>query len=207
MRAREIDRPPVPKIGQRGIILGKTGSGKSVLAKRMIESYPGLIVIIDPKATFKYRSELVESAEDFKSAEGRVLTVRLDPDIKNQTEEYNKILKEVYYEGNTLLYIDELYGLSENNRTYPSYLNAIYTRGRELNITILAASQRPTWIPLFCLSESEYFYVFQLTMEKDRKRVAEIVSPDFSEASTNYDFRFARSDSSDQKTELLVLKY
>jgi hypothetical protein len=77
--------------------------------------------------------------------------------------------------GNLTIYVDEAYTLSEPGARPGAMLRAIWTRGREFNIGAWAATQRPTWLPLFILSEADYYFVFRLTLSDDRRRMAEFM--------------------------------
>jgi hypothetical protein len=88
-------------------------------------------------------------------------------------EYYEVFFKWIYFRRNTIVLIDEL--MSFTTPTYcPEYLKGIYTRGRELNVTAWACTQRPKNIPLICMSEATHFFIFRLNIEDDRKRLVEV---------------------------------
>jgi len=51
-------------------------------------------------------------------------------------------------------------------------LQAIYTRGRARGIGVWACTQRPRWVPLYTISESEHVFCFRLHLAEDRQRLA-----------------------------------
>lgn len=55
-----------------------------------------------------------------------------------------------------------------------SWLGAIATRGRQLNIGLWCATQRPARVPIFLLSEADHFFMFHLKLPVDIGRVYEI---------------------------------
>jgi hypothetical protein len=73
------------------------------------------------------------------------------------------------------MYTDELYGVCPMGKVPDPLLTAIYTRGREFGVSAWGATQRPSWIPLFTLSECEWFFSFRLLLDKDRKKMSEMI--------------------------------
>lgn len=162
----------IPKRDQRAILAGMTECGKTTLAKRILENaeYPN-IVIIDPKGTFRFPGRVVTTPDELSGLTDSVIIYR--PGYEHLfMADYDRVLKWVYLRGKTFVYIDEVYGLSDNGYTYPHALKALYTRGRELGVGVLAATQRPAGIPIYTVSEANRFYIFQLQNAEDRKRVA-----------------------------------
>lgn len=156
--------------------MGQTGSGKSTLAAPLIADKPHLL-IIDPKRQFEPAQEeysTIHRPEDLPGARESVILYRPTPD-DDELESYDRVLRWVYNRKNTFLYIDELLSLVGGPHTYPRYLKILYSQGRALNIGILGATQRPSGVPLFCISESQYFYMFHLSLKRDRQRMAEFM--------------------------------
>ena len=91
--------------------------------------------------------------------------------------DWTRYLWAVYKARNVTLYIDETYSVVQHGGMNPA-LNALVTRGRELNIGVYFATQRPAWIPLALLSEADWFVQFRLQLEKDRKRMVELCGPE-----------------------------
>ncbi len=74
---------------------------------------------------------------------------------------------------NVCVCIDELYMVHKNGRAGRGLI-ALLTRGRSDNITVIGATQRPTWLSMFCLSEADYYMIYRLKLAKDRERMAEL---------------------------------
>ena len=53
-----------------------------------------------------------------------------------------------------------------------------YTQGRSKNIGIWGCSQRPAGIPAICLSNSDYYFIFNLNNINDRKRLYDMTGMD-----------------------------
>lgn len=159
---------------QRGLLTGQTGSGKSTLAKYLILPQPNLL-IIDPKSEFALPERDCRIVTELDKLSGRrddCIIYRPKPE-DNEPERYDRLFKWVYERRNTFVYIDELTAVTRSPLSYPMWLRAIYVQGRSLGIGILAATQRPTMIPLFAMSEAQKFWSFYLLLSGDRKRMAE----------------------------------
>lgn len=165
------------KRASRGLLVGKTGSGKSRLALELVEELPLPILIVDTKyakslgdAANTREWEIVEKIP--KKLKGVVLW-RPEPELLADPYAMDaEIDRLVHNHAICSIYIDELYQLHRNGRAGPGIIG-LWTRGREMGFTVLAASQRPAWISTFCLTESDQYYIFTLTQLDDRKRLAE----------------------------------
>lgn len=176
-KTRSMDRcgtMAIIKADERVFIAGKTGSGKTWLARRLLDPVERLIVI-DPKGTFGGKGLKVPNAFDwFQFRRGQPGRFRiLPPIVDNPLVWYEELFERLYGYGNLTLYIDEAYEVADGNRI-GKWLKALYTRGRELGIGVWAATQRPTGIPLFLISESEWIILFRMNLQDDRRRIASI---------------------------------
>lgn len=171
--------------------MGATGSGKTTLAREMLKRIPAyrFVIVYDVKgqmkpgdwAGFKFVKtfdELKKAAELQEKKEFIFPKIVFQPSIYELPDDGNlepadKFFKFVYFRENTLVYVDEVYGVT-TNRTIPFHFKAILTRGRERGITCFMATQRPAEIPQFILSESEYYFIFKLQMPQDKERLRKI---------------------------------
>lgn len=95
---------------------------------------------------------------------------------------WESVLNDCFKSGNVTVYIDELYAIVPPNEKILPSLWSLYTRGREFGIGVWSSTQRPVWIPLVALSESEHYIMFRLALLEDRRRMAafmgeEVLSP------------------------------
>lgn len=170
---------PTIKAGDRVFACGKTGSGKTYLMERLTRGLSRLAVL-DGKGTLGSWG-LAEWNRESRAMlrNGEAVRVRITWDVSDGDvwEYWESILEELYAAQNLTIYCDELYALSDQpgSKVQPA-LRAIYTRGREMGIGAWAATQRPVSVPLVCLSESEHFFSFRLTMDDDRARMAEFMT-------------------------------
>lgn len=163
------------KTDERVAIVGRTGAGKTYLAERLVRGLSRLVVI-DPKGTLAswglddWSTTVRRELRRGEPVRARVV-YPLDGD-------FEPVLAEIYEAGNITVYIDEVYGIVPPGSRPGPYFTALYTRGRELGIGVWAATQRPTWVPLFVLSEADWLFVFKLQLDEDRRRLAEILGGD-----------------------------
>jgi len=162
-------------------IAGKTGSGKSMLAYYYLSGFQ-YVRVLDIKGKFypdKFTppedyiivdkfSDLSGYAKEKNYIIYRPCFEELDP------EYYNEFFKWCYLAENNTVCVDEVMGLYDSPFKILPYHKAILTRGRELNVNMLNLTQRPAGIPQLIISEATHFYVFNLTLENDRIKVANI---------------------------------
>lgn len=166
-----------PGIQNRTLVLGRTGSGKTVAACNWLLWYAPTFermpwVVVDSKG-----DELIEAigrmdgTKHIKIGEAPgangLHIVRPRPD---QLDEVDDFLWRIHARNNVGLYFDEGYTIGK-----PASLNAVLTQGRSKNIPVILLSQRPAWLSGFCFSEASYFQCFPLTDARDRQRVREFV--------------------------------
>ncbi len=190
----------MPKIklasNERVLIAGKTGSGKTYLAKYITRPIKRLIVL-DGKGTLKdWGLEPWDSTTMRVLLRGEPIRARAIPPIGTDVLDYwEEVIVSCYRAGNVLVYIDELYAVAPPNVKPSNALWALYTRGRELGVGVWASTQRPVWIPLFALSEAEHFFVFRLQLQEDRQRMAAFMGEEVNRTIIDkHGFFYAASD-------------
>lgn len=177
----------------RGAILGRSGSGKSFLAERLLRLYSptaaapfrGSIIIFDPDESFVLEGEkkavVVHNPEEVVPKKNLPLLIyRPTPDHADSAESWNLALRNIYYSKVPLvLYIDEFRALKPlfppKKMEGGNYLTVILTRGRKKLKAVIMAMQRPSNVDLDSLAQADYFYIFDLPFEADRDRVKGIV--------------------------------
>lgn len=159
---------------ERVFLAGRTGSGKTFLARHLLAKSTRLVVL-DPKGTLGRDMAPEWNLTDWSEKGAKLLErgepcrLRVPAPLDGNWAPY---LWAVYRAGGVTLYVDEMYGVVPPGKVAPEPLLACYTRGRELRVGVFAASQRPSWVPLVAMSEADWFFVFRLTLDEDRKRLA-----------------------------------
>ena len=57
---------------------------------------------------------------------------------------------------------------------YPRELGRVMTQGRSKNVGVWACTQRPSGIPSIVPSNCSYFFVFNMALPQDRKKLVEV---------------------------------
>lgn len=161
----------LPTNTQRLACVGTTGSGKTQaavwhLSKRNISEFPWII--------FNWKEdELLDSIphahyigleDTLRSVNSGLFVVTPSP---AQDDDVEKILWRIWEKRNIGILIDEGYMIS----TGSDALTACLTQGRSRYIPMIVCSQRPVWLSRFVWSESEFFQVFDLSIEDDKDTI------------------------------------
>jgi hypothetical protein len=177
--------------GNRGLLVGKTGSGKSQNAMfhlRHTDIWPK--VIFDTKIEDFFFSvpedgehmEIANSVGELRDIAKRepryapdYILVRPSAEEVQAFEPMDAYTQFVYNNfGKCFIYFDELTNWHRHNLCGAGLIN-ILTRGRSRGKTTLMASQRPAWISRSCLTESDKFYIHRLQDARDVKTLADVV--------------------------------
>lgn len=168
------------KLGQndRGVLIGKTGCGKTTLARFLIEDdSKRWSVTWNPKGSdavngWKHKhvtslSGLYDAADD----EERRIVYTPSPFLAEDENDQKELFYWIYENRNRRFYIDEATSIAYKGYSIPRFLLALLNRGRERGISTLTATQRPSGVPMNILSESEHYYIFKTLLPQDRQRV------------------------------------
>jgi len=157
-------------------IAGRNGSGKTYLARNYLAGYMN-VFCLDIKGTLtwpevpKEQLTIVKHLKDVYRCKTQKCIYKPVPE--EMTDEfYNNFFKFIYTRENTIVWVDEVMGVTPNPHKIPFWYRAILTRGRELGVAAWSLSQRPSGINLLPISEARHFLAFDLNLEEDRKRMA-----------------------------------
>lgn len=180
-------QPVTIKTSEHVFIAGQTGTGKSYLAEVYLAGYENVVKLDTKGEVFERRRDkkplwrgLVEG-KDFTVIEHLSEIDRVDtpkiiyaPVYSEMNQDfYNALMKWVYDRMNTILWIDELMSVGSVSK-YPEYLLALMTRGRSRDAAVWALTQRPMEIPTIVLANSTHFFIFNLQLPQDRKKMSEV---------------------------------
>ena len=200
------------------LVCGMTGTGKSFLCENYLRGYK-YVVKLDTKDETAERHmngesawEVLEEGKDFTVC--RTITALDDietdkiiyvPPYDEQTDEnFNAFFNWLFERGNTILWIDELMSVGTVQR-FPRALGRIMQQGRSKGIGVWSCTQRPSGIPAIVPASCSYFFVFDMALPQDRKKLVETTGmPQMMEMPTGYNFWYYKMG--DRKTVKAYLK-
>ena len=173
----------LPNDTQRLAIVGRTGSGKTQaaawhLSNRSYDKMPWIIF------DFKYDTLLneIDGVQELKLGQipkkPGLYIVHPMPDQEDEVDDY---LIKIWANENIGVYIDEGYMIKDRRA-----LRSILTQGRSKHIPMIILSQRPVWLSRFVFSEADFYQIFWLNDQRDRKTLAAFVPFDMHEKLENY---------------------
>ncbi len=182
--------PNPPKIhirtDERVLFVGKTGSGKTELSKFFL-SQMNRCLIIDPKHMFVLDGYEKRKNLPFRNNDFKIIFRPND----NDDSALSALIQKILYQGDCTIYCDELSTLAEQFPESTKKLGNVARIGREMNVAVWNALQRPRWIPRIFLTESEIVFNFNLRSGDDRKYMSEFVGPEALEPLEPYAFLYS----------------
>lgn len=170
-----------PKPNDRTVILGRTGSGKTVAAVWHLSNAD---FFRKPWIVFDYKGDGLIAKIPTTPLDVNNLRVPSEPGIYRiqplavvDDDKIESFLWEVLRRGNVGLYVDEGYMLPNNGRSMA--YRAIQTQGRSKNIGTITLSQRPVWVDRFILSEADFYQVFHLNDKRDRQTIGSFLPENY----------------------------
>ena len=150
---------------------GRTGSGKTTLADRLIRTLGYRTVVIDPKHSWSFPGYIYSQRYDPNPATLRQV-FRPRDDADDAWADLVGYLSDVWgYDVPTVVYIDELTSVTTPRRA-PRVLATRVRLGRQRGCGTWYASQRPKDVPSLFFTEAEHWAVFDLLTQDDRDKVS-----------------------------------
>lgn len=175
----------IPSKTDRAVFVGTTGSGKTYLARQVL-NFRKFVVVLDTKGFIDWKGYKLFKATA-KSDDKTFLKLQNSTDEKLIFRPSAKWLRDddaienffqwIYWRGNTTVYIDEATSIVNTHRMPQGYFDLL-VRGREKGIEVFTSTQRPSGIPQVILTESEHCYCFKIRHPSDQKKLFEMYGLD-----------------------------
>lgn len=176
--------------GEHITIVGTTGSGKTVLARELLE-YRNFTAVLGTKnednELYKpFEKRGYELVDQFDPKPGRdesriIFRPRMTtPDrkgIAKQREAFERMLFQVWEYGGWTLYADEIWYLTSELNLDQTF-KLFWTAGRSNHITVVASTQLPVSIPLLAFDQATHLFLFRNTDRRRIDRMSEFAGAD-----------------------------
>lgn len=168
------------------LICGMTGTGKSFLAENYLRTYDYVVKLDTKDETDERLREGLSAWEGLVEGKDFTIVRRLEdldeadtkkiiyvPDYDEQNEDtFNAFFTWCFSRENTIIWVDELMSVG-TVQSYPRALGRCMTQGRSKGVAVWACTQRPSGIPAIVPANSSYFFVFDMALPQDRKKLVE----------------------------------
>ncbi len=175
--------------GQHVSIIGPTGSGKSVLTQQLLP-LRRTVAVLGTKPHDATLDRLI-SHEGYtrvrdwppslpwhrkpKTADWWQRVILWPPyrgtaDRAVQRDVFDRALGEMFAAGKWCVNVDEAYYLCHTLGLAP-WLEDYWTQGRSSGLSLVAATQRPAWVPLFMYDQATHLFFFADNDETNLRRV------------------------------------
>lgn len=172
----------VPETGQRELIIGPTGSGKTLFAGWLLRRLPVSPIVIydtkdEPSFAHLRRAKVVDDWDEVHECleDEEVDYIVFRPQGVDAEELDGYLLDHFNELEGVPAYIDELADFHSQTGFAYEGLTHLLRKGRARAQTTIMSTQRPSHISRLCYTESQKFCVFRLVHEDDQKHVAKFI--------------------------------
>lgn len=157
-------------------VFGRTGSGKTYRSLSLLDYVPRW-VIVDPKWGIN-PARWGKSVQARTKFDARVPRQILRPPLSliGDPAEYAwyeaQITRAFLAGGPRVVYVDEVANISRSSQRLNRGFDRVLRLGRQRRVTGWSGTQRPALIPSNIFTEASHFFVFRLTYDRDREKVA-----------------------------------
>ena len=154
--------------GEHVTLVGPTGGGKTTLALKLLHMRRFVIILVAKRR---------DSTMDGVRKQGYVKQEKLNPEVADRIvlwptvkkldevhrvhfDVFSDALNEVYLAGGWCVFVDEATYLSDM-LNMKKQLSMLWQQGRSLGVSIVAATQRPAYIPLYAYDQATHLFLWR----------------------------------------------
>lgn len=145
------------KHGEHLALIGSTGSGKTAVESYLLRAHPYTVALKSKADNTKLPGQLIRKASGIDNE--RFTRFVLDPDYKEQRQQFAILLERVWQQGSWTVALDELYAI-DNQLKLSWFVNRLLTQGRSNNLSVLMGMQRPKMVTRFALTQATHYLIF-----------------------------------------------
>lgn len=169
--------------GQHVLMIGTTGSGKTTVSLQLL-GFRQHVVVFGVKSRDATLDKLVASGYwKTRVWNGDISDyIVLWPEVKGarhalkQKAIFEDAMDAIYRSGGWCLYLDEVSYLSDT-LGMDTQLKFMLNQGRSCGVSIMAATQRPAWIPVAFYDQSTHLFLWRDNDHRNIKRMSELAGP------------------------------
>lgn len=155
------------------LFLGRRGSGKSYLARRVSGAYPRKVIFDTLGEYTTSDGTLCHSFDDFsqklletENSQSFTLIYQFDIESADQGDEFNHALRCIYYRGNVLVIVEEIQNFASTHHL-PHWLRQSLFTGRHRNMALAFTTQRPGECHKSIISQANHCFFGPLHEKND----------------------------------------
>ena len=184
--------------GDHVVLMGDTGSGKTVMAVQAVLPQRQFVVVLATKRRDRELYPKLEAAgyrtisrwenpDPERNEEDRKLIFRppleapTDAAKAAQRAAFQTALVDIFNTGGWCVFCDEIRYLTDN-LGLRTEVETLYLQGRSLDISMVAGTQRPVSIPLVAIDQARHVFIWQFGDLEDVKRAAQFTGRNYETA-------------------------
>lgn len=168
--------------GEHVSFVGPTGAGKTNLARFILPMRTYSVVVATKpkdKAVKDFKSDGMTIIPTWESRHDAMSKIILRPPLNrmsqagDQRDVVSDALESIFTQGGWCVYLDELRYITKN-LGLNHIMELLYLQGRSAKISVVAATQRPVWVPREMFSEATHFFMWRMSDKRDLKVLRDI---------------------------------